>query len=229
MWRCGSSCPTSRQPRGDPAGDGSPHPCGTYGVARPAEMLASMALGRRSLIRMRSQVQVLAGPPHQSRRSQPRPTDHWACLSGWVARFVPPACQSGLQLESSACVDATWHQLVSKAVQLTEAAYTDIETWRATFRAGRRHIQDDTRRYETTARTIRNFHPAIVPGLLQTAEYTRRVLTLAETDPVRKERHDRPAAIAGRVQRQEALYDKTRQFDFLITEARCVGNLTTAL
>lgn len=113
----------------------------------------------------------------------------------------------------------TSNEVRDHLIQLTEAAYTDIETWRATFRGGRRHLQDDTRMYETTARTIRNFHPAIVPGLLQTAEYTRRVLTLAETDPVRKQRHDRPAAVAGRVQRQEALYDKARQFDFLITEA----------
>jgi hypothetical protein len=43
---------------------GSPHPCRTYGGARPAERLDSTALSRRSLIRMRSQVQVLAGPPH---------------------------------------------------------------------------------------------------------------------------------------------------------------------
>ena len=41
----------------------SPHPCRTYGVARPAERLNSTALNCRSLIRMRSQVQVLAGPP----------------------------------------------------------------------------------------------------------------------------------------------------------------------
>ena len=40
------------QRRRDPAGDGSPHPCGTYGAARPREMLDSLALRRRSLIRM---------------------------------------------------------------------------------------------------------------------------------------------------------------------------------
>src|SRR5829696_657646 len=37
---------------------GSPHPCGTYGWARPARMLDSTALDRRSLIRMRPLVQV---------------------------------------------------------------------------------------------------------------------------------------------------------------------------
>src|SRR5215213_8729266 len=54
------------------AGDiGSPHPCRTYGVARPAQRLGSTALGYRSL--MRSQVQVLADPPtnQQVRASRP--------------------------------------------------------------------------------------------------------------------------------------------------------------
>ena len=40
----------------------SPHPCRTYGGARPAERLDSTALSRRSLIRMRPLVQVQPGP-----------------------------------------------------------------------------------------------------------------------------------------------------------------------
>jgi hypothetical protein len=47
-------------PKQRPAG--SPHPCRTYGVARPAEMLFGTALGCRSLIRMRPLVQVQPGP-----------------------------------------------------------------------------------------------------------------------------------------------------------------------
>jgi hypothetical protein len=49
----------------------SPHPCATYGVARPAQTLDSTALGRRSLIRMRPLVQVQPGPqigPDQRKR-----------------------------------------------------------------------------------------------------------------------------------------------------------------
>jgi hypothetical protein len=84
---------------------------------------------------------------------------------------------------------------------------------------GRSHLQDQTGAYETTARTIRNFHPAVVPGLLQTAEYVRRVLSFVDVDPSVRERHDHAAAVAGRMRRQEALYDERRQFDFLITEA----------
>ena len=103
-------------------------------------------------------------------------------------------------------------------VQLTEAAHTDVETWRMALR-GRPHLQDQTGAYETTARTIRNFHPAIVPGLLQTAEYVRRVLSFVDVDPFGMQHHDHAAAVAARMQRQEALYDENRQFDFLITEA----------
>ena len=40
----------------------SPHPCGIYGSARSAKMRDSTALNRRSLIRMRPEVQVLPGP-----------------------------------------------------------------------------------------------------------------------------------------------------------------------
>src|SRR4029453_9558401 len=42
----------------------SPHPCRTYGVVRPAQMLVSMALIPRYLIRMRPLVQVQPGPLH---------------------------------------------------------------------------------------------------------------------------------------------------------------------
>jgi transcriptional regulator with XRE-family HTH domain len=104
-------------------------------------------------------------------------------------------------------------------VQLTEAAYTDVEPWRAAFRGGRTQIQDDTGRYETTAHTIKNFHPAIVPGLLQTSEYTRRVLAASEIDAAGIQHQDHAAAVAGRLRRQEALYDTSRRFEFLITEA----------
>jgi hypothetical protein len=43
----------------------SPHPCRTYGVARPAERLDSTALSRTSLIRMRPLVQVQPGPQNR--------------------------------------------------------------------------------------------------------------------------------------------------------------------
>jgi hypothetical protein len=69
----------------------SPHPYRSYGVARPAQRLDSTALGRRSLIRMRSQVQVLAGHP-------PSPAETMIVVSraGWVGRVAGQDLLPGL-------------------------------------------------------------------------------------------------------------------------------------
>jgi hypothetical protein len=57
----------------------------------------------------------------------------------------------------------------------------------------------------------------MVPGLLKTAEYARRVLAVA--DPTGGQRHDMSAALGARIKRQEILYDDSGRFEFLITEA----------
>lgn len=64
---------------------------------------------------------------------------------------------------------------------------------------------------------VRHFETVYVPGLLQIAEYAQRVL--AEM----VELHELPvddvgAAVAGRMQRQQLLYDTSRRFEFLLAE-----------
>ena len=59
------------------------------------------------------------------------------------------------------------------------------------------------------------FQPALVPGLLQTPEYARAVLSLPRLAGER----DLTAAVAQRMERQTILYDDTRQFRFLLMEA----------
>ena len=98
---------------------------------------------------------------------------------------------------------------------LAEAALNEVETWRARQGVGLASMQDDVRALAATARTVRNFQPTIVPGLLQTAEYARRVFSLV--DVVGED--DYTAAVAARVERQQALYDETKTFEFIITEA----------
>jgi len=98
---------------------------------------------------------------------------------------------------------------------LTEAVFTEVQGWRDTLRA-RPHVQDEIQALETRARTLRTFQPSVVPGMLQTAEYARRVLSFFQV-PFAK--GDVPAAVAGRLDRQLALYETDRQFDFLIAEA----------
>jgi hypothetical protein len=88
-------------------------------------------------------------------------------------------------------------------VALTEAAFTEVHSWRTTL-AERGHIQDDIQELENRAQETCTFQPALIPGLLQTAEYARRVFTLFR--PPRAE-HDIPAAVAGRLDRQVALFE----------------------
>ena len=55
----------------------------------------------------------------------------------------------------------------------------------------------------------------MVPGLLQTAEYTRHVLAITDIHGW----GDHAAAVAARMERQQILYKSARRFEFLLTEA----------
>jgi transcriptional regulator with XRE-family HTH domain len=102
-----------------------------------------------------------------------------------------------------------------KLLMLTDAAYTEVHPWDTALRS-RTHLQDDIQEIENRAGTKLVYEPSVVPGLLQTAEYARRVFTIFE--PTYAEL-DIPAVVAGRLDRQIALFDQGQQFGFLITEA----------
>ncbi len=101
-----------------------------------------------------------------------------------------------------------------RLIELAEAAFTDVTAWRNAVRAGTRHLQDHVRARETTARTVRNFQPTVIPGLLQTPEYAHWMIPLADIAGVM----DHTAAAAARLQRQPALFDTDCRFEFLIGE-----------
>jgi len=84
---------------------------------------------------------------------------------------------------------------------------------RARLSDGLPALQDEIRELEATARTLGNFQPGIIPGLLQTEDYARRVLHLA--DPAA----DLDAAVTRRLARQAILLERERSFEFLLTEA----------
>jgi Domain of unknown function (DUF5753) len=59
------------------------------------------------------------------------------------------------------------------------------------------------------------FQPSLVPGLLQTAEYAQlRLSQWAELNRAGGVKE----AVAARMARQEALYDPTKSFSFVLTE-----------
>lgn len=96
---------------------------------------------------------------------------------------------------------------------MAEQAVTEtipLESWRA--EAGAPGIQDQIGMLERASRFIANFQPDIVPGLLQTGEYARRVLAAAGSPE--------PAAAAlRRLDRQAILHDLSHRLEFIITEA----------
>ena len=61
------------------------------------------------------------------------------------------------------------------------------------------------------------FEPAIIPGLLQTAEYARA--RFAEGVQLFNTPNDIDYAVRTRMQRQEMLYRRDKRFHFVLTEA----------
>ncbi len=96
-----------------------------------------------------------------------------------------------------------------RVLALLEAALGETRPW-GDLLEGREHLQEMVRERDTAAAIVRNFQPTVIPGLLQTAEYARRILALGRTDVA--------AALAARLERQKVLHEPGRRFEFLIAE-----------
>jgi transcriptional regulator with XRE-family HTH domain len=90
----------------------------------------------------------------------------------------------------------------------------EVRTARLLVRQGARALQLDVGRQEARATSVWSYHLALVPGLLQTPEYTRAMASVldADTDV------DVEALVSGRQERQRLLLDPNRSFRFLVTE-----------
>lgn len=106
----------------------------------------------------------------------------------------------------------------------TEALLADLHTlrtryreWRRVLRAGLAAEQSAMGRQEQDTRIFRGFQPAIVPGLLQTPDYARGIIERAGNKPATPAELDE--AVAARTQRQSILYDTSKKFRLVLTEA----------
>jgi transcriptional regulator with XRE-family HTH domain len=132
----------------------------------------------------------------------------------WVAKV-----ERGALLISVADVerwaDATGASAEAKTALIDQATalHTEGHPWRALHRPAYRRHQEDLRRAEQQATTIRTYQPNVVPGLLQTAGYVRTVLDVNAFG-----REDPADAVRARVERQAILYDDGKSFSFVITE-----------
>jgi transcriptional regulator with XRE-family HTH domain len=94
-----------------------------------------------------------------------------------------------------------------------EAAYTDVETWRHSL-AGARHFQTRAAEIDRITGRLRSYQAFIVPGLMHTADYARRIFELCAVPGM-----DIPAAVTARLERQRILYEPSRAFEFIVTES----------
>jgi transcriptional regulator with XRE-family HTH domain len=106
--------------------------------------------------------------------------------------------------------DAAAHDRLRR---LAEAAHGTVEPFRLSVRR-REHLESDAVSLEARAGRVVTVHPQVVPGLLQTAEYTRRLLELID-----RTGREVATSVAMRLRRQEVLYDVGTRFEFLLTEA----------
>ncbi|WP_405759999.1 helix-turn-helix domain-containing protein [Streptomyces sp. NBC_01420] len=94
------------------------------------------------------------------------------------------------------------------------AVATQATAWRLIQRAGLHKAQQRLRETEARTGLLRVFQPALVPGLLQTPEYMRAILSRRDDLTAETVRQ----TVSARLERQAALYDGTKRFQFVITE-----------
>lgn len=99
-------------------------------------------------------------------------------------------------------------------LELAGEVATEVVTNRELNRAGHAQQQRERIHHDADADAIMIYQPEVVPGLLQTPEYMRRLLLgigAATPDTV-------PDSIAARVQRQAIVHEATTTIDVVITE-----------
>lgn len=106
-----------------------------------------------------------------------------------------------------------------KLKEWARALRTEYVSWRFGHRKGFGAKQIEVRELERQAIRIRDFEVAVVPGLLQIADYARRVMTLANVT----RQSDLEKALGLRMQRQQILFEPGHQFEFLITESAAMS------
>lgn len=107
-------------------------------------------------------------------------------------------------------------------LDLAPIVATEVLEWKRAGRQGLARLQRDAAALETTSSAVRAYTPVVIPGLLQTADYARRMFEgLYLAGP-----RDVSEAVAARLERQRVLFDPTKALEFIVTEAGlrwCLG------
>jgi transcriptional regulator with XRE-family HTH domain len=157
-------------------------------------------------------------------------TEHYRSASefgravGWEQSRVSKL-ERGAQMPTDADLD-TWARVTDPNAQdelrgLRDAARVVYSVWADSYRTGDTTArQDAIAADEATTRIIRSYQPALIPGLLQTPDYTRELLAIAGGVRLTGATEQSiEAIVAGRVRRQNLLYDTNREVQVILGEA----------
>jgi len=140
---------------------------------------------------------------------------------GWPQSKVSKI-ETGRQSPTETDLEA-WTQAVARADAYPDlvASLRTLETmyaeWRRQLRTGLRRRQQSIGDLEAETALLRGFQTMFVPGLLQTPEYARALMT--DSMEFHEVTNDLDEAIAARMRRQDVLYRSGKLFHFVITEA----------
>ena len=93
----------------------------------------------------------------------------------------------------------------------------EYDSWKRLQVGGFAGVQTASLPLQRATTRLRAFEVGAVPGLLQTTEYARNMF--ANLMRYRPELTDIDEAVAGRLRRQEVLYEPGKTFEFLVTES----------
>jgi transcriptional regulator with XRE-family HTH domain len=127
-----------------------------------------------------------------------------------TGRSVPSLDDVRAWVEATNASQAELEELAGLLQHLAATA----TSWRILHRLGLTERQRELGELEREATMLCVFQPTMVPGLLQIAEYARRVMTQGNPS----DQADIAAAVQRRLQRQTILYDQSKSFEFLLTE-----------
>jgi len=97
---------------------------------------------------------------------------------------------------------------------LVQRLATEATSWHILHRLGLTQHQRELGELEREAKGIVVFQPTMIPGLLQIDDYALRVMSQGNPST----QADIATAVAERLARQSILYDRSKHFEFLLTE-----------
>lgn len=126
--------------------------------------------------------------------------------------------QSATEADLTTRAEHTGHPTASASLHADlHGLETQYRSWKRRLAAYHQSAQREAYTEERNASLVRAYEPTVIPGMLQTPDYARAVLTSGAL--LHQSPRDTEDAVRERMRRQELLYERGRLFRFILWEA----------